>query len=297
MPPLDERYSKLLFAYPDDYRERHEAEMVSTLLDVARPGQRFPSCREAAGLVVGGLRTRARWAVSEGPRAVWWDGMRLAAALLISVQLGLSITGFMFFPYLRPHLLPLALGLTVIALMRRPGRFGLALVAADVVITWPAPLPYLTPGSQIVSPLVTLGQIFQTELASLLAFGLAAVVFAAGPGPRRSSHVWSWWLVTPILLGPALMQLLIYRYPGGPPPLLLFFSIDGPMLLAPIALGMLSVLARDPRPSIGAAIYLAVVLGGHSRYLYWAPTSVLLPCLLAVCVAAVVATSRRRAST
>ncbi|MGH7869237.1 MAG: hypothetical protein ACREP9_16780, partial [Candidatus Dormibacteraceae bacterium] len=60
MPPLDKLYRRLLFTYPDDYREQHEEEMIGTLLDVARPEQTCPSWRESICLIVGWLRTQAR---------------------------------------------------------------------------------------------------------------------------------------------------------------------------------------------------------------------------------------------
>lgn len=61
MSTLEALYRRLMFAYPGQYRRIREDEIVGTLLDVARPGQRLPSLREAAGLILGGLRTRARF--------------------------------------------------------------------------------------------------------------------------------------------------------------------------------------------------------------------------------------------
>jgi hypothetical protein len=56
---LGRRYQRLLFTYPSAYRRAHGEEMLGTLLEGARPDQRFPAPREAASLLLGGLRTRA----------------------------------------------------------------------------------------------------------------------------------------------------------------------------------------------------------------------------------------------
>ena len=50
----------LLLAYPMDYRRDRGAEVVSTLLDTANPGQTRPSLAETCDLVYGGIRARAR---------------------------------------------------------------------------------------------------------------------------------------------------------------------------------------------------------------------------------------------
>lgn len=74
MPTLEALYRRLMFTYPAQYRRMREDEMVGTLLDVARPGQSLPSLREAAGLVFGGLRTRAR---------LGWDRHQLVALTIV----------------------------------------------------------------------------------------------------------------------------------------------------------------------------------------------------------------------
>ena len=44
---LRRRYEWLLVTYPSAYRRAHGDEMLSTLLDAARPDQRLPAPREA----------------------------------------------------------------------------------------------------------------------------------------------------------------------------------------------------------------------------------------------------------
>jgi len=57
---LERRYRRLLWAYPRTYRRRHGAEIVTTLLEMAEPGQSRPAAAEALDLIRGGLRQRFR---------------------------------------------------------------------------------------------------------------------------------------------------------------------------------------------------------------------------------------------
>lgn len=59
-PGLERAYHRLLRAYPRDYRRRHGAEVVTTLLEMAAPGQRRPDRADARHLIVSGLRHRFR---------------------------------------------------------------------------------------------------------------------------------------------------------------------------------------------------------------------------------------------
>jgi hypothetical protein len=57
---LGRRYRRLLWAYPGWYRRERGQEILTTLLDAARPGQRRPAGGEVLGVVVQGLRCRLR---------------------------------------------------------------------------------------------------------------------------------------------------------------------------------------------------------------------------------------------
>ncbi len=57
---LERHYRRLLLAYPRDFRERRAEEMLATLLDDAAEGQQKPTRRQAADLVIGGIRQRFR---------------------------------------------------------------------------------------------------------------------------------------------------------------------------------------------------------------------------------------------
>ncbi|MBM2619563.1 PepSY domain-containing protein [Actinoplanes sp. LDG1-06] len=57
---LERRYRRLMLAYPGPYRTGHGADMVTTLLEMAEPGQTRPSRADAWHLVLSGLRQRFR---------------------------------------------------------------------------------------------------------------------------------------------------------------------------------------------------------------------------------------------
>ncbi|GIJ21928.1 hypothetical protein [Micromonospora lutea] len=63
-PSADDRlvrgYRRLLLAYPRRHRRRHGTELVTTLLEMAEPGQRRPRAGEALHLIVNGVRLRFR---------------------------------------------------------------------------------------------------------------------------------------------------------------------------------------------------------------------------------------------
>ncbi|MFC7481355.1 hypothetical protein ACFQX7_16790 [Luedemannella flava] len=55
---LEDRYRRLLRAYPRSYRARRGEEMLSTLLDSAAPRQTHPSRGDASDLLMGAIRER-----------------------------------------------------------------------------------------------------------------------------------------------------------------------------------------------------------------------------------------------
>jgi hypothetical protein len=63
-PAADERlvrhYRRLLLAYSGHYRRRHGIEMITTMLEMAEPGQSRPSAGEAWHLIASGVRQRFR---------------------------------------------------------------------------------------------------------------------------------------------------------------------------------------------------------------------------------------------
>ncbi|MBG0565915.1 hypothetical protein [Actinoplanes aureus] len=97
-PALERAYKRLLRAYPPGYRRRHGREIVTTLLEMAEPGQRRPGRAETWHLIGSGIRQRFRlpagrplaWALavlalliggSIGAAAGSWAAERTFAAL------------------------------------------------------------------------------------------------------------------------------------------------------------------------------------------------------------------------
>lgn len=65
MSALERRCRWLLYAYPAWYRRHRGGEMLGTLLEASPPGARWPSFRDARGLVIGGVRVRGwTWLIS-----------------------------------------------------------------------------------------------------------------------------------------------------------------------------------------------------------------------------------------
>jgi hypothetical protein len=90
---LEAWHELLLRAYPSGYRDAHGAEIVGTLMEASVPDRRFPSLREAAGLLTGGFTARARRAV-DNPTPWWADGLHLGVFMLAVVNLAYAFTGF-----------------------------------------------------------------------------------------------------------------------------------------------------------------------------------------------------------
>ncbi|MGH7919783.1 MAG: hypothetical protein ACREQM_07555 [Candidatus Dormibacteraceae bacterium] len=88
---LEARCRALLFTYPSEYRAYRGDEIVDTMLALALPGQRWPSALEAAGLLLGGLRARARLSRRDGIGACLGDSMRVGCALWLALAAGGSL--------------------------------------------------------------------------------------------------------------------------------------------------------------------------------------------------------------
>jgi hypothetical protein len=84
---LGRRYRRLLWAYPGWYRRERGQEILTTLLDAARPGQRRPADGEVLDVVVQGLRCRLR-----PPRGL---GYRVVAVVvgLFGALVGWAVAG------------------------------------------------------------------------------------------------------------------------------------------------------------------------------------------------------------
>jgi hypothetical protein len=228
---LRRRYQRLLLTYPTGYREAHGDEIVSTLLEAARPTQRFPSWREATSLLLGGLRLRARQAAKQSPTRLWTDGLHLGVLVVVLVNLGGAME--MLLP---PWTALLAVG--ALAVLRGWGRAALAATAiAALAVARPLlphiGLPWWLPG--------------YGDWSAVGRYVWPAVVLAvlAWPGVGRLRPRSWWWLLLPA----AQAALPLAERPWS----VVKAGAEVGLLLAVL---VVAVGALDPRPAIAAAVYL-----------------------------------------
>jgi hypothetical protein len=244
--PLQRRYERLLIGYPKSYRAAHGAELVDTLMEAAPPGQRVPSWRETSGLIVGGLRARARHAAA-GSTPWWLDGLHLGVFVALLVTFSGSVLA-------RGTWTGLAvLILAVFATMR--GRIWAALpmaVLASTLAVWPF-LNDVRPGAMRQAYVLMPGNVWLKAAPYLVPVVglalLAALTVRAGGRHRLRRRSW-WWLVVPATAG---------VFAGLSP----LFPV-GQVWVATLAVGQFfalvfaliaTALARDARWVVGVAVF------------------------------------------
>jgi hypothetical protein len=261
---LRRRYERLLFTYPPAYRREHREEMIGTLLEAARPDQRVPALRETTSLLLGGLRTRAQQAARQSPRRLWADGLQLGVLLIVLANLGHALQS--------PFPLWIALvAITALAVLRGWTRTALmaatisAIAAARPLLPQVA-LPWWLPG--------------YGDWSVVARYAVPAALALPRVGSLRPRS-W-WWLVLPVA---AALPL------EGDPWALAQAGLEIGLLLVVL---VVAVGALDPRPAIGAAVYLAPGLlyaveeglstGAPSTLAlgYWAVLAALMVALVAV---------------
>ncbi|GIH07839.1 hypothetical protein Rhe02_59060 [Rhizocola hellebori] len=154
MTPLERRCRRLLLAYPPGYRAERGDEIVSTLLDEARPGQRYPTLRDAIDLLIHATRRRV------GVTADFDAGLAIAAPWALAIAAGISAFVWWQVEPLIPTVGPAVYAAWVLAAMVAR-RFA---VAMAVAITAIAPFAALSTSAErpplwIVVPLIVLGLI------------------------------------------------------------------------------------------------------------------------------------------
>ncbi|MEU7893766.1 hypothetical protein AB0B45_12965 [Nonomuraea sp. NPDC049152] len=284
MTRLERRYRRLLLAYPVGYRRAHGDELVDILLDTAEPGQRSPDVREAAGLLLGGLRTRVEHAA---PGLAWPDGLHLGVTALAVANLAALL------PFVAAIPLWTALSaLTVLAVLL--GRVRLAL---PLLLLTGAKATAVAAGAQlfdhVLMPITSDAQspsgLFATTgpaaVATSYALAFAGSLALAARGRPLKARSWGWWwlaIVPAIWTGPVLMN--DSNFPISLPRLALELGL---LVLAVCAARM----ARDPRWGMAALVYLlsaTAMIAENSSYLtvrhlaYWAVLA--LPSVAAVLV-------------
>jgi hypothetical protein len=105
MTPLERRYGWLLSLYPKRYRATRREELMSTLLDSSRPGQRWPSADEAIPFIGRAIRMRLGLAETQpiGRLLGTVGPSQLVLASLISVM---AFFGAEWNPIWGRHVLP-----------------------------------------------------------------------------------------------------------------------------------------------------------------------------------------------
>lgn len=84
---LQRRYQRLLLAYPRAYRLGRGDELLGTLMELSREGQRWPAPRQARALLLGGVRVRVGVDRLHSPTEAWLDGARAALVLMLFLQI------------------------------------------------------------------------------------------------------------------------------------------------------------------------------------------------------------------
>jgi hypothetical protein len=236
MNPLERRCRRLLRAYPRWYRRQRGDEMLATLLEASKPGQRRPSARDVRALIMGGLRVRA----AQDQRLTTAANLRLAA------QLGAALT----------LLLLIAGNLTSVILIwahvysSNPGTgywlgYGLLGLAA-VVAAWFAPRPVVAVlALAAAGAWVYWGDRVMAILPAGLLVLLAVLIFLGERLPR------SWLWLAGGLFAVNVLQALT---PVAP-----FYNFYTLLIFVPwIILGTVVGWAFvDARPAMAMAIYIA----------------------------------------
>jgi hypothetical protein len=249
---LERRYRLLLSAYPDAYRDSHEEEIIATLMDGAASGQVEPTAREAIGLVVGGLRTRARLAVEEGRMVIWADGLCLAAVLLLASLLSKTVRALGDLSAYPASLMPLLLAVAIVAVVAGTTRLGLTVVvvAEFMAVAWfPGSLFSVLPWSwSVVANYDVLARL--VVVGTLLLDSLRA-------GRRRP---WPVWLSAAVI---SIAGLYGLSTPGWARSVDLIVGLRVPLstceLVLPVAvLCTIGLVGSDPRLGIAATTYALV---------------------------------------
>jgi hypothetical protein len=284
---LERRYGRLLGAYPAGYRQEHQEEILATLLDSARPGQRHPSVREAAALVLGGLRTRARLAARRSLWSLWAEGLRLGVLLLlVSVTASAASATWLLTEFIATWITAKASGwvvaaaaaLALVAVARGRFRAGLVLVVVALAAGW--------------SDNPT-----QPELLALaVAAAILLVLVRRPPAPSRR-RAWPWLLAVPL----SLLVGLYGFHLGDRWPMVTAWEVRSlvpNLALLVVALAWASI---DPRLTIAAAVYVAPRLLGYlsTTLLYgvrgMGVLDVVVPLAIAAIVGVLLATGGTRA--
>jgi hypothetical protein len=189
--PLELRYQHLLRIYPVAYRQAHGADMLSTMLSDASPGQRWPRLGDAANLVFHGLRLRLRGRPRGGIFDTGWaDACSVLGPLAALALLATVLPTLLRLPaavVLRPVDAETLPGLSVLMLELQAAGWACAAVAGLVrlrrtaaVLGWLALLAEMAPLPHLfeVTPVSVIQGLWRPAL------GIVAAVALTVAGPR-----------------------------------------------------------------------------------------------------------------
>jgi DNA-directed RNA polymerase specialized sigma24 family protein len=259
--PLARRYRTLLLAYPDSYRHQRGEELLGTLMDAARPGQRRPTAAEAADLVLGGLRQRLGGALA----ADLESGLQVAAPFALALAAGLC--GFL---WLTVERLPDGVRAVGPFLTVGPAAYALWLAAAGLRAVLPAvasrvPVAAAMAATAMLLPAAAIGGYQRPPLWVILALlGFGAIALAGGgqplPGAAR--------LAVPVgaLVAAALARALMVWQDSGPwwadyyQPALWLAGVLAALAVIVVAVAgaVAAVRGESARPYLWAALLLAL---------------------------------------
>ncbi|MDG4789131.1 hypothetical protein O7626_24895 [Micromonospora sp. WMMD1102] len=232
-------YRLALYAYPRADRSRLGDEILGTLMDDARPGQRWPSFRETAILIIEGVRARLDHSMRRTPRETWIDGLHFAVVLLLAYSLSADVI------YLASDHLSVRGGLVMLVLATVSlvavlgGRWIAALASACVWLAvglW---------AGEVSWPLL-----IAVALLALLVFRLR---------PERRERPVSWLLAVPAVLALKSVPYL----PDGP---VYLYDYEQAALVVALVAGLAGTLL-DPRLSIVVASLVFAEVGSASAWL------------------------------
>jgi hypothetical protein len=269
---LERRARLLLRVYPPDYRANRGEEIVGTLLEATRAGRDWPSARDAASLIGGGIRARKDANQHQGLAA----SLRQAAGLGLAVYLVISVCGILTVPAVfdwfsspigRGQFLPL-LPLTATVAAAWSGRRWLVAVPAAIAA---AAIAYSnfglaalmhvpgTSADQAVDLAMPPTMTDHVAYLTVPLLAMAALVLLTGH-TERPPRSWLWLLCLPVALSAFAVVALQLR----------LASLDA-VLNAPIGgtelrgyLSLITVvvaicwLVTDIRPLAGLALGLAL---------------------------------------
>ena len=229
---LERRYRLLLNAYPPEYLDRNEEEIIGTLLEAAKPGQLRPTLAEASSLVIAGIRVRVRSSAQDRV-GLMYDSVRLAALLLVASILGDLVSAGSNEPW--PVATIMVAGIIAAVVIGASRLASLLGLMALVIVLLAGGLGW-----------------YNGDIAGLLITSCALAAASIRSGGRRPRR---WWLAIIAIALPFLYRLFWSGTLAEHIPLSLV-EVGFPVAI----FSAIGLVFHDPRPAIAAATYAAVHL-------------------------------------